>query len=129
MSDLNDKLGSITNTADRTAQFDPQDVQKNKAMGVLAYLSWLIIIPLLAAKDSKFARFHCNQGLVLAIAETLCWIVVKIFGGIPVIGWVLRVAVGLLDLAFLVLAVMGIVNAASGKAKELPLLGSFRLLS
>jgi uncharacterized membrane protein len=129
MSDLNDKLGSITNTADRTAQFDPQDVQKNKAMGVLAYLSWLIIIPLLAAKDSKFARFHCNQGLVLAIAETLCWIVVKIFGGIPVIGWVLRVAVGLLDLAFLVLAVMGIVNAASGKARELPLLGSFRLLS
>lgn len=128
MSDINDKINSIANTADSTAQFDQQDIQNNKVMGVLAYLSWLIIIPLLAARESKFARFHCNQGLVLAIAETLCWIVVKIFGGIPVIGWILRIAVGLLDIAFLILAIMGIVNAASGKAKDLPLLGSFRLL-
>ena len=45
------------------------DVQENKVMGILAYLSFLVLIPLFAAKESPFARFHTNQGLVLAIGE------------------------------------------------------------
>lgn len=45
------------------------DAQQNKAMGILAYLSWLVLVPLLAAKNSPFARFHANQGLALAIVE------------------------------------------------------------
>lgn len=40
-----------------------QDAQENKGMAVLAYL--IFLIPLLAAKESKFARYHTNQGLVL----------------------------------------------------------------
>ena len=46
------------NTADTTLQFDPSDVEKNKVMGVLAYLGILVLIPILAAKESPFARFH-----------------------------------------------------------------------
>ena len=45
------------------------DVQENKVMGILAYLSFLVLIPLFAARESPFARFHTNQGLVLAIGE------------------------------------------------------------
>ena len=48
------------------------DAQQNKVMGILAYLSWLVIVPLLAAKESPFARYHTNQGLVLAIVE-IAW--------------------------------------------------------
>ena len=128
MSDLNDKINILSNTPDDTERYDQQDIQKNKGMGVLAYLSWLIIIPLLAAKDSPYARYHCNQGLVLAIAESLCWILSRALGWIPLIGWVIRVACWILDIAFLVLAIRGIVNAATGKAKELPIIGSIRLL-
>lgn len=128
MADYNDKLNELTNTLDHTAQMDSQDIQNNKIMGVLAYLSWLIIIPLLAAPESKFARFHCNQGLVLAILETLCWIVRIILGWIPVIGWIVRVVVWLLNIVFLILAIMGIVNAAQGKAKDLPVIGAVKLL-
>lgn len=119
-------------SADRTAEFDAQDIQNNKVMAVLAYLSWLVLIPLFAAKDSKFARFHANQGLVLAITEIVYWVAVGIIGGIltAISGWfgifvaILRLA----NIAFLVFTILGIVNAANGKAKELPLIGQFKIL-
>ena len=42
---------------------DPNDVQSNKVMAILAYFGILFLIPLLAAKESAYARYHTNQGL------------------------------------------------------------------
>ena len=128
MADLNDKLNELNNTKDTTDEFDPTDVQNNKVMGILAYISWLVLIPLFGAKESKFARFHCNQGIVLAIAEILAVVVCGILSRIPLIGWIFRIIESLVCLACLILAVIGIANAANGKAKELPIVGSVQLL-
>ena len=128
MADLNDKLNELTNTEDSTSRFDPTDIENNKAMAVLAYLSWLVLIPLFAAKESPFARFHVNQGLVLAIAEIIAWVVFGILSRIPLIGWLFAVIEWLVSLACLVLAILGIVNAINGKAKDLPVIGKFRIL-
>ena len=65
---LSDKLSGMNKTADLTDQFDKADVEQNKVMAILAYFGILVLIPILAAKDSKFARFHANQGLLLCIA-------------------------------------------------------------
>ena len=43
---------------------DPNDVQSNKVMAILAYFGILFLIPLLAAKESAYARYHTNQGRV-----------------------------------------------------------------
>ena len=98
-------------------------------MAILAYLSWLVLIPLFAAKDSKFARFHCNQGLVLAIAEIIAWVVFGLLSKLPLIGWLFAIVEWLISLCCFVLLVIGILNAVNGRAKELPLIGSFRILS
>ncbi len=132
-NDLTAKLSALNNTADTTADFDKADIEQNKVMGILAYLSWLVLIPIFAAKDSKFARYHANQGLVLAITEVAWWIVTAILNAILyAISWRLGVLVGtllgLVNLVFLVLLVLGIVNAANGKAKELPVIGKFKIL-
>lgn len=120
------------NTADTTAQYDPADVEKNKAMGVLAYLSWLVLIPIFAAKDSKFARFHANQGLVLLIASAIFgvarWILSEILFAISWRLYFVTIIISLFGLVFLALAIIGIVNAATGKAKELPVIGQIRIL-
>ena len=120
------------NTADTTAQYGPADVEKNKAMGVLAYLSWLVLIPIFAAKDSKFARFHANQGLVLLIASAIFgvvrWILSEILFAISWRLYFVTIIISLLGLVFLALAIIGIVNAATGKAKELPVIGQIRIL-
>ena len=44
-------VNNFTNTADSTAQFDPQDIENNKVMALLAYLGFLFLIPLLAAPN------------------------------------------------------------------------------
>lgn len=130
--DISAKIASLNNTADTTDEFDKTDIDQNKVMGVLAYLSWLVIIPIFAAPKSKFARFHANQGLVLAITEIVWWIVQAILSSILyAISWRLGFLVSILSLvniAFLVMAIMGIINAANGRAKELPVIGKFRIL-
>ncbi len=127
MSDFEEKVKGLNNTADYTEEMDPQDIEKNKVMAVLAYLGILVLIPLFAAKDSKFARFHCGQGLVLLIAEVIVSVVASILGLIPVVRVIFGIISGLLGLCFLVLLIIGIVNAVNGKAKELPVIGKFRL--
>lgn len=102
-------------------EFTKDDIEQNKVMGVLAYIFFLI--PLLAAKESPFAKFHTNQGLLVFLAAAA----VNIVGGIiPFIGWILIIPLG--NLAILVLGIMGIINAANGKAKKLPVIGNIEIL-
>ena len=117
--DLSSKMANLNNTADTTDQFDPDDIEKNKAMGLLAYI--LFFIPLLAAKDSPFAKYHTNQGLVLFI----CGLISSVVWIIPILGWIVA---PILSLVITVFAVIGIINALNGKAKELPIIGKYRIL-
>ncbi len=126
------KFASLNNTADTTAEFDANDVNQNKAMAILAYLGPLVLIPIFAAKGSKFARYHSNQGLLLLIACAAWSIVYSIINWVILaISWRLYFIssiIGIFSIVFIVLAVIGIVNAANGKAKELPVIGKYKIL-
>mgnify|MGYP004622171075 CR=1 FL=1 len=122
-------VNNMMNTADSTAQFDPQDINDNKAMAILAYIGFLFLIPLLACPNSKYARYHINQGLVLFLMELAIGVAVGIFAVIPVIGIIIGGLLGSVGgILALVLSILGIVNAAQGQAKELPLIGKIILL-
>lgn len=124
-----DFVNNMMNTNDTTSQFDPQDINNNKGMSVLAYIGFLFLVPLLACPNSKFARYHTNQGLVLFLLEFALGVVAGILGIIPIAGLIiggLLSAVG--GIFTLVLMIMGIINAAQGQAKELPLIGKITLL-
>ena len=132
-NDFSAKIAVLNNTADTTADFDKADIEQNKVMGILAYLFWLVLIPIFAAPKSKFARFHANQGLVLAITETAWWIVTGVVSSILYnISWTLGslfgTLLGLVNLVFLVMLFLGIINATNGRAKELPVIGKFKIL-
>lgn len=114
--------------------FNTEDVKSNKAMGVLAYIGILFLIPLFAAKDSQYARFHTNQGLILFLADLILNIIVRVVVAILTIplglailpvSMVLSLAVGIFALVFLIL---GIMNACSGEPKKLPLIGGITIL-
>lgn len=102
-------------------------------MAVLAYFGILVLIPILAAKESKFARFHANQGLILLITEVAYSIfvpvVIKIVAFISyALAGIVGIALGLAWLLLLVLAIIGIINAVKGEFKQLPLIGQFQIL-
>jgi len=116
--DLN-QLGK--DSVDTTGAFSAQDISENKAICILCYFGLLLLIPLLVKKDSAFARFHSNQGLVLFLFD----IIVSILAVVPVVGWIISV-VG--SIAGLVFWIMGLVNVLNGRAKTLPLIGGITLI-
>ena len=119
--DLADKIMGINNTADTTADYDKKDIEDNKFMAILAYIGLLFLVPLFAAKESKFAQFHTNQGILLFIVG----IAGAIIALLPIIGWILAPVISLATLA---LTILGIVNVCQGKAKELPIIGKYKIL-
>lgn len=125
--DLGAKIAQLNNTEDTTKDYDNSDIESNKVMAVLAYIGILVLVPILAAKNSKYARFHANQGLVLFIAEVIYNIVSAIIRAIlPLV--VVNIILWVISVLFLVLSIIGIVNAATGKAKELPVIGKIRII-
>lgn len=121
-----EKITALNNTADTTAEYDEQDIQKNKLISIFAYFGILVLIPLLGAKDSKFARFHSNQGLILCVAAIVYYIINALLLSLHMV-W-LSMLLSLVGLVFLVWFIIGIINVVNGRAKELPLIGHFKLL-
>ena len=122
------KAKDFFDTKDETADFDAKDIEENKVMAILAYIGILVLIPLLAAKESKFARYHTNQGFTLFLFGFCSCVVLEILGIIPVVGIVFTILGSLVGLCFFILMILGIVNAAQGFAKELPFIGKYRFL-
>lgn len=109
-------------------QYDPRDVQQTKSIAWLSYLGILFLIPMFVYKESPYTKFHVNQGIVLCILDVAGGVVLGIVSAIlwwvPFIGGIIS---SLLSLAFgvlvLVLMILGIINAATGKVEPLPIIG------
>jgi len=103
---------------------DGPDVERNRAMAIIGYiLPILFFVPLLSEKKSPFGVFHANQQLVLLISA----IAVRVFGVIvPIIGWFLILPLG--SLAVLALAIIGLIGAAKGETKPLPVIGGISII-
>ncbi len=112
----------------RQLNITPEDIESGKTMGILAYI--FFVIPLLAARDNKFAMYHTEQAIILWIAFVLIyivlWILTFIIGQISSsIACVVSIAGILPWIAYLVLWIMGLMNAIGGKVKELPVIGAY----
>ncbi|MCD9025521.1 DUF4870 domain-containing protein [Cohnella sp. NL03-T5] len=89
-------------------------------MAIVGYI--LFFVPLLAAKESPFAQYHARQGLnlfLLALAVNI------VLGILPFIGWLL---LPFANLAILGLMIIGILAAANGQIKPLPIIGKYEIL-
>ena len=104
----------------------------DKLMGVLAYLGILVLVPLLAAKESKFAQYHAKQGITLFAAEIVLMVLYWVAGLAAVftggIGFLLFPILGLVWLGLVVLSIIGIINAVNGEEKPLPIIGGIQLM-
>lgn len=128
------------------AEYDKKEIESGKGMAVLSYI--IALIPYFAEKKNKYVRFHAVQGmniLIIAVAWAIlaaiintiveaifcstgygywyssCWYT---FGVEDVISWI----VSLVSLGIGVLDIIGLVYAATGKAKEVPILGKVKII-
>ncbi|NNM86451.1 MAG: hypothetical protein HKL96_11940 [Phycisphaerales bacterium] len=132
---------STAGTADSDPEQDDMlDVEENRPFAMLAYIGPLVLVPLLAARQSPFARHHTNQGFVLFIAEAVVWglgnIINIIMGGslflsptsqhAAVYLWLFLGAV--VYAGFVALSLLGLLHAYSGTRDRLPALGNYQIV-
>lgn len=84
-----------------------------KTTGWVAYLTWIGLLIAFVAGDKEGAKFHLNQALVIFLFSLL--------SVIPCIGWIWGIFM-------LVCWVMGLVAAINEEEKEVPLIGSIKIL-
>lgn len=99
---------------------------KNAAVeneNLIAALSYFIFfLPLIAAKESKFAMYHANQAFNLFIL----WVVLTVANVVPILGQLVWFVGSILSI---VLLVMGLINAFNGKEQPLPVIGKYKLVN
>ena len=123
---------------------------KSKVLACLSYFGILILIPFIAARDDEFVQFHVRQGAKLTILGIIIVLVVRfvyivfamsgLFFGVMfyqyieeyieivfAVGFVIVAILGIIStsisIIFLVLCILGIVNACRGLATPLPIIG------
>lgn len=129
---------------------DKIDIEHNRGYAFISYFGILFLVPLFFAKHSKFARYHCNQGILIAILGVILSIVSAIVGAISgflggllggflgetvnyTLGSIITALFGifsgfvgfLASAAVIVLIVFGLINVFKGRCKPVPVIGKF----
>lgn len=124
-----DRLVSIAqNTKDETEGMDKGDIEKNKVYGGLAY--FLFFLPFICCPESKYGRFHANQGLLLLILSVASGIFISILSAILTwrLWWLSSFISFVIGILIFIIGVIGLINGFTGKAKELPVIGGVRII-
>ena len=96
---------------------DPQvkkDIEENKVLAAIGYISILCLIPLLLKPKSQYAKFHAKQGLILVVGEIINSFLF-FFPPLMILG----------SIALLILSILGILKALNGEYWEMPYLGEY----
>ncbi len=109
-------------------QINDSDIADGKAMAAVSYLGLIgFLVAYLTSKENRYVLYHCQQSLVLVFA----WFIsgfIMLLGVIPIIGLIIMVLFWLfIGIPLVVFLIIGIVNAAGGNVKPLPVLGKLGL--
>lgn len=105
---------------DIAGRFDPETSRSARISSALGYL--LFFVPMVMHPESKFARYHTNQGFLLMLLMTVG---VALAAMVPYAGPFLVIPVMLFGICC---GLRGMVTALRCQAKHIPLLGKLILI-
>ncbi|MBV6479562.1 MAG: hypothetical protein HGGPFJEG_02347 [Ignavibacteria bacterium] len=100
---------------ERNLNITPEEIQSGKTMAIVAYLIFFIPLLMDDMRKNKFVMYHTEQSIILLICYIICSIVATITCGVGLV----------LYIPCIVFLIMGIMNAANGEVKPLPLIGQY----
>ncbi|MBQ1992223.1 MAG: hypothetical protein II233_05555, partial [Clostridia bacterium] len=122
-------------TKNETALFKQKDIDENCNLALISYIPFLFFIPMIIKPCSGYLRYHGIQGLTMFLSfvalEFFNIIMGAMFNSIftEMTGVILTVIITvLINLTVLLLISIGIANAVKGAARELPIIGKYKLL-
>lgn len=122
-------------TKDITSDFDNNDIERHCIIAIVSYIPFLFFVPMLIKPRSGYLRFHGIQGLTMFLVgiflEFLNILLNAIISSVLVgiVGSVLTIIITvIINMCILLLISTGIANSVKGIARELPIIGKYKLL-
>ncbi len=85
-------------------------------IAAISYIGVIAVVILLVKKDSEYVQFHAKQATVLFIGEIAVWV-------LGMVTWFLFFIWGLVWLVFLVVSIVGFIQALGGNKYKMPVVG------
>ncbi len=135
-----EKAAPKTETPKAKGGYTDKEIKEGKSIAWLSYFGLLALIPYFAQKENKYTHAHAIRGLNLLIVDIAWGVLMSILQSVirtPVTywgytyyttpGWLYLIsAAGYIFIC--VVSIIGIVNACSGKVKDLPLVGKVKII-
>ena len=95
----------------------------SRLYSIISYITWIgwIVAFFARDRDDGLVRRHLNQALIINLAETAGRLIGRLGGIFNVVG-------DIIDIAVLVLFIMGIVRAIRMSDEPLPIIGEYTLI-
>lgn len=117
-----------------------EEAPTNRVLAAIGYVPFLCIIPILARRDDRFARFHGKQSMVLLGLLVGGWVLIwildlvagRILGSIFLVGAVFRLIAwivhylfgGTLSVGYFVAITACAIQSLAGKTWRIPVVGA-----
>lgn len=104
-----------------------QSSDNGKTVAIVSYLTWIgwiIAFILHSNKKTSFGAFHLRQSGLIMIIFLILSLFSRVLAKSPS-ATVLGLLFGLISIALLILAIMGIIRAANGDTRPLPIIGDY----
>lgn len=101
----------------------PSGATEDRTVAVLAYITiigFIIAIVIHSGKKTALGAFHLRQVLGLIVSGLVMWVACIILAFIPILGWL---AIIVAWICFFVMWLMGLIAAATGQQKPMPIMG------
>lgn len=98
-----------------------------KTISIISYITlvgWIIAYIQFGKNKGQLATFHIRQSLFLMLCAFAICIVQLVFAFAPYLGRIISMSLSLVMSGFLVLWVIGLLNAINGEQKPLPIFGN-----
>jgi uncharacterized membrane protein len=102
--------------------------QEDRTVAILSYITiigFIVAIVMHNGKKTALGAFHLRQVLGLIVAGFAVWIGLMIIAVIPFINVICVLLFPLVGIGFLVIALIGLIAAASGQQKPVPVVGEY----
>lgn len=102
-----------------------------KTTGIVSYITFIGWIIAYCAGDKEGAKFHLNQSLVyflMNLAVSILSVIIDAILGGSIIGSIFSILFSIINIFLFVCWILGLVYACKEEEKEIPLLGSIKIL-
>lgn len=121
--------------ANATPPTQDKEVADGKVLAILSYIIWIVALVVLIIRNNSFALYHAKQAMTLFLAWLVLFIplmILNVIIGVALASVTRGVGACIMPIVMfgagigmLVLIILGIVNAANGVCKPLPVVGPF----